>query len=355
MGTVFAAGSGRGRCAPAGAGEEGDDGVAVRFQDYYQTLGVKRGASAEEIRRAYRKLARQYHPDVNKQAEAAQRFAQVNEAYEVLSDAEKRRKYDQLGENWKAGQEFRPPPGYENVKFEFGGDGGQGFSFSPEGFSDFFEMFFGSRGGRGGGRGGGATGFEDLFAGRADPSAGQGPGGMRGGAAAATEAEVQVTLDEVFRGSTRQMRLQTPDGQTRTLDVKIPRSVRDGQKIRLKGEGGGGADLLLKVRIAPDPRFDRDGRDLTTELKLSPWEAALGTKVNVASIDGPLELTIPPCSSGGQRLRLKGRGMPDPQSGPDARGDLYVRLRIVLPKSLSDEQRKLFEQLRDKTTFDPRV
>ncbi len=350
-------------CASAAAGwqdKEGDDAVAVKFQDYYQTLGVQRGASTDEIRRAYRKLARQYHPDVNKQPEAAQRFARINEAYEVLSDPEKRSKYDQLGENWKAGQEFRPPPGYENVKFEFGGDGGQGFSFSPEGFSDFFEMFFGSRGGRGGGggRGAGATGFEDLFAGRADPFAGQGRGGMRGGgrgAPAATEAEVQVTLDEVFHGSTRQMRLQTPDGQSRTLDVKIPRGVRDGQKIRLKGEGGGGADLLLKVRIAPDPRFERDGSDLTTELKLSPWEAALGTKVNVASIDGPLEVAIPPCSSGGQRLRLKGRGMPDPKGGGDARGDLYVRLRIVLPKTLTDEQRGLFEQLRDRTAFDPRA
>ncbi|MCC7407468.1 MAG: J domain-containing protein [Phycisphaeraceae bacterium] len=328
--------------------------MAVKFQDYYQTLGVSRTATAAEIQRAYRKLARQFHPDVNKSADAAEKFAQINEAYEVLKDPEKRKRFDELGPNWKAGQEFRPPPEWGN--FHFGGAGGRGrgqrggqqggFSFEPGGFSDFFEMLFGqaARGQRGNG-GARMQGFEDMF-----EQMHAGDEAMR--EAPAQEADLAITLDEAFRGSSRQLRLSMPDGQTRTLEVKVPQGVRDGQKIRLRGQAGGGADLILRVKIADDPRFERDGADLITDLRLSPWEAALGAKVPVESIDGTVEVTVPPGSSSGQKLRLRGRGIP---SGPDQRGDLLVRLKIVLPKTLSDEERELFEQLRKTSKFDPRV
>ncbi|MCC7147016.1 MAG: DnaJ domain-containing protein [Phycisphaeraceae bacterium] len=347
--------------------------MAVKYQDYYQILDVGRSASAEEIHRAYRKKARQYHPDVNKEADAAGKFNKVNEAYEVLKDPEKRKRYDQLGENWKAGQEFRPPPGWENVQFRFNGhrpgQAGGSFSFGGGDFSDFFDMLFGHGPGGAGGPGGGASGgvsgggstMEELFASMGGGGAGRGRSGRssRTHAAPAVEAELEVSLEEIYHGGTRQVRLQLPSGQIRTLDVKIPRGVSEGSVIRLKGEGGtsgggenSGGDLLLKVKIAPHARFEVSGKDLTTDLALSPWEAALGTRAAVRTLDQEVTLTIPPGTSSGQRLRLRGKGLPGLKE--EEAGDLFVRVQIVVPKTLTDEERKLFEKLKETSRFDPR-
>lgn len=321
--------------------------MAVKFQDYYQTLGVPRDATPEQIQRAYRKLARQYHPDVNKDKDAEPRFKQIGEAYEVLKDPEKRQKYDALGADWKAGQEFTPP-GYEDMHFDFGDRAGRGgFSFRPGGdFSDFFETFFGQRGP------GGASGFEDVLhrAGHARRN----PGPAEGRDA---QSDIHITLEEAFHGSNRQLSLQLPDGSQRTLDVKIPAGARDGSVIRLRGQGspgshgGASGDLLLTVHIAPHDRFETDGHDLATTLDISPWEAALGARLAVATLDGDVTLTIPPASQSGQKLRLRHRGLP--RRGGE-RGDLLVRLRIVVPKHLTDSERTLLEQLRDTSTFNPR-
>jgi len=329
--------------------------MAVRFQDYYQTLGVSREAKQDEIRRAYRKLARQYHPDVNKGADAEGKFRAVNEAYEVLGDPEKRKKYDQLGANWQSGQEFRPPPGWENLRYEYGpgaGASGGGFSFSPGGFSDFFEMFFGRGGGFSPGGGGGID-IDELF--RQAQSGRQhtrrrrpgGPGGEGGG----TEARVEVTLEEAVAGARRQVQLRLPNGQSRTLDVKIPAGVHDGSRIRLKGQGQDGEDLLLTIRLAPHPRFEVAGSDLIADLPVSAWEAALGAKVTLQTLAGAVTVTIPPDSQTGQKLRLRGKGLP---KGSGEHGDLLARLRIVNPPKLSDAERGLYEQLRSQSTFDPR-
>lgn len=311
--------------------------MPVTFQDYYQTLGVKRDASQADIQRAYRKLARKYHPDMNKAADASDRFKQIGEAYEVLKDPQKRKKYDTLGENWKAGQEFRPPPGWE-AHFRGGGPGGAGgrgasggggFEFRPGGqFSDFFEAIFGQMAGASAGGGGRAANFEDLFGG--DQHAGPQPAPMH-------EAAITIGLEEAFHGSTRRLDLQGPNGR-KTVEVKIPQGTTDGAKIRLAGEG-----LILKINIAPHPRYTLAGRDLTTDVSLAPWQAALGDKVDVKTLDGTVSLNIPPGASSGQKLRLKGKGLPNPKG--DA-GDLLVRLMIAVPKQLSDRERELYEQLK---------
>lgn len=311
--------------------------MAVKFEDYYQVLGVSRDATAAEIQRAYRKLARQYHPDVNKAPDAQQKFARINEAYEVLKDPEKRKRYDELGRNYKAGQEFRPPPGFEEM-FAGSGRGGQSFRFQTggRGFSEFFEAFFGGQSPFARGRTGGVD-FEDLFTGGAGPS-----GAPNGGAPPEQEASITISLEEAYRGTTRRLEVQSPDGKTKTIDVKIPAGTRPGQKIRLRGER-----IVLRVNVSPHPRFelDRNG-DLTTEIKITPSEAALGAKVDLPLIDGKVTVTVPPGSSSGARLRLRGQGMPT-RTGD--RGDLYVRLTIVVPKTLTDAQRRLYESLR---TFD---
>ncbi|MEX0886803.1 MAG: DnaJ C-terminal domain-containing protein [Phycisphaeraceae bacterium] len=334
--------------------------MAVKFEDYYETLGVARSASQEEIQRAYRKLARKYHPDVNKEPDAAKRFAKIGEAYEVLKDPEKRRQYDELGRNWKQGQDFRPPPGWEDIQFDFrgpggtraaGGGGGGGGGFRPGGFSDFFEMFFGSRGGAGtrpgggaaGARPGGASSFEDLFDqyghARAD-------GGSAAQAAPEHEAELTITLDEAFRGGTRRVDLEGSDGR-KSLDVKIPAGSTEGTRLRLRQHG-----VVLKIKLAKHPRYEVAGHDLTTDLYITPAEAALGDKVEVKTMDGSVSLTIPPGAQSGQKLRLRGRGLPHGKD--DKRGDMLVRLLIRVPTSLTDEEREAYEKLRDVSTFNPR-
>lgn len=300
--------------------------MPVGFRDYFEVLGVPRGAGDEEIRSAYRKLAREYHPDVNKDPGAEDRFKEVSEAYEVLRDPEKREKYERLGTNWKAGEDVSGASG-------FGGDG-QGFSDGAgfgdgAGFSDFFESFFG-------GRRGAPGGFEGFS--------------MRGGD---QEATIEVTLEEAARGGKQKISLA--DG--RDFEVQIPPGVRDGQKIRLAGQGGEGAsggpagDLYLRVRIKRHPRFRREDDDLVVEIPVAPWEAALGATVPVPTLRGSAKVKVPAGSSSGRRLRLRGEGMPGPGG---RRGDLYASVRIVVPKALEKRERELFEELAAVSRFDPR-
>jgi curved DNA-binding protein len=319
--------------------------MSVEFQDYYETLGVGRDASEDEIKRAYRKLARKYHPDVNKDKEAEEKFKQINEAHEVLKDPEKRKLYDQLGSEWQAGQDFKPPPGWENVHFDFRpGPGAEAFDFGG-GFSDFFEMLFGGSMG-GGGR---ARARQSSWV-------------MRG---QDHEAEIEIDLDSAYHGTTRTLTLQGHEvdqqGQVRptvqNIQVKIPPGVTDGTRIRLTGKGGEGmgggppGDLYLKVHIEPHPRFTLEGHNLQIEVPIAPWEAALGAPVQVVTMDGTVNLKIPSGSQSGQKLRLRGKGFPK-KGG--ARGDLIARLKIVVPKDLTAKEKELFAEMAEVSSFKPR-
>ncbi|HOB62641.1 MAG TPA: DnaJ C-terminal domain-containing protein [Candidatus Competibacteraceae bacterium] len=312
----------------------------MKYQDYYQILGVARDASADDIRTAYRRLARKYHPDVSQEPNAEERFKEVAEAYEVLRDADKRAAYDQLGHNWKAGQDFRPPPGWGG-----GPHGRPGPGMGGHDFSDFFESLFGGLGGRGG------------FGGM----------GGRGGFASAGQdrtVALDITLEEAYQGGQRSLQLQSPErdanGQVanrlRTLNVKIPAGVTNGQKIRLSGQGnpglGGGpnGDLYLELRIRHHPLYKVHGRDLTLELPLTPWEAALGCKVEVPTLGGSVTLNIPPNAHGGQKLRLRGRGLPGQPPG-----DQFAVLSIVNPPADSEAARELFQRMALELPFDPRA
>jgi len=311
--------------------------MAVQFRDYYETLGVSKTASEDEIKSAFRKLARKYHPDVAKdKKEAEEKFKQINEAYEVLSDPEKRRKYDQLGENWNQPGGFQPPPQWGGRQpgggFYGGGgeNGGVEFEFGGTGFSDFFEAFFG------GGRGRSAFG-------------GFGQRGTMAERGSDVEADIMVTLEEALHGSTRQVSLRRAGSKkTETYQVKIPRGVREGQRIRLAGQGEAGerggksGDLFLRVRLARHPDFSVEGSDLVHEVKIAPWQAVLGDQIIVPTLEGNARLKLPPGTQGGQRFRLRGRGLPG-VSGQ--RGDLYVVVQITVPKKLSDSEQKLWEQL----------
>ncbi len=308
------------------------------YQDYYKTMGVPRDASPDAIKRAYRKLARKYHPDVSKEAGAEDKFKAMQEAYEVLKDPEKRARYDQLGANWRAGQEFRPPPEW-GQEFEFSARSGG----EQEGFSDFFSSLFG--GGSPFGRAGGAS---------------------RGFAAAGQDhvATVAISLEEAFKGSTRNIELKSPqaaaDGrmamQPRTLRVTIPAGVTAGQRIRLAGQGssgiGGGpaGDLYLEIGFEPHPLFAAEGRDIALTLPIAPWEAALGATVTAPTLGGPVELRIPSGARAGQKMRLKGRGLPGKPAG-----DQIVSLKIVVPPADSPRARELYEQMQRELEFDPRA
>jgi len=305
--------------------------MAVGFKDYYEVLGVGRGASDEEIRRAYRKLARKYHPDVNKESGAEDRFKEISEAYEVLRDPEKRERYDRLGPNWRAGEDVSGAPGFEDMFRQGGfGSGDVRVEFGDGDFSDFFEGLFG---GRGGARAGGFEGFA-----------------TRG---SDHEAVLELSLEEAAAGGKRRVAL----GDGRSYDVNIPAGVGDGQRIRLAGEGGRGrrggpsGDLFLRVRIKPHPQFRLEGRDLYVDVPVSPWEAALGATVPVRTMTGTARVRVPPGSSCGRRLRLRGQGMPGPRG---SHGDLYATVQIAVPKDLSAKERELFEQLAKASSFDPR-
>ena len=290
----------------------------MEYKDYYKILGVARGADADEIKRAYRKLARKYHPDVSKEANAENRFKDVAEAYEVLKDADKRAAYDQLGSNWQAGQGFTPPPGW-SAGGEFRGAPGGG------GFSDFFDSLFG--------RGFGAE-----------------PGARRAAGRDDQHAQIRITLEDAFHGSTRTVNLSQADGRTRTLEVRIPKGVRAGQRIRLAGQGGHGADLYLEIDFAPHRLYRLEGADLYLDLPVTPWEAALGASVKVPTLGGPVELTIPPGSQSGDRLRLRGRGLP----AKPAPGDQYVVLKLVTPPARTEAARELYRRLAEEVPLDPR-
>jgi len=313
--------------------------MPVQFRDYYETLGVSKTATEDEIRTAFRKLARKYHPDVAKDKKTAEeKFKQINEAYEVLSDPEKRRKYDELGANWnQPGGGFQPPPNWGGAQQPGGGfqwaggenGGGVEFEFGGTGFSDFFEQFFG------GGRG------RSAF------------GGFQRGATAErghdVEADIMVTLEEALNGSTRQVSLRRAGSKkTETYQVKIPRGVREGQRIRLAGQGEAGerggksGDLFLRVRLERNPDFQVEGSDLVHEVKIAPSQAVLGAELIVPTLEGKARLKVPAGTQGGQRFRLRERGLPG-VSGQ--RGDLYVVTQIQLPKKLTERERELWQQL----------
>jgi curved DNA-binding protein len=312
----------------------------VEYKDYYKILGVERGASQDEIKKKFRKLARAYHPDIKKDdLEAEKRFKEVNEAYEVLGDPEKRKRYDELGSNWQDGQDFRPPPGFEHIfrqgfgsrrgrtsgrtfTFDFGTEGGGGGAFS-----DFFESLFGDLGMR--------------------AQAGQQRSSRFRGSDLETEAA--ITLTEASRGTSREIEVQSPEGLKR-LNVKIPAGAHDGMKIRLGGQGsvgpGGSGDIYLKIRVVPDPGFKVEGSNVIMDLSLAPWDAALGTTEEINTFDGKISLKIPAGVSSGQRLRLQGKGLA-------GKGDLYVQIKIVTPRNLSPEEKRLFTELKKISTFKP--
>ncbi|WP_066913479.1 DnaJ C-terminal domain-containing protein [Millisia brevis] len=320
--------------------------MAVGYRDYYETLGVARDATENEIRAAYRKLARENHPDVNKDPEAEDRFKDISEAYEVLRDADKRKAYDQFGANWRAGQDVSSASGfgregYGGTGYGGGGFGGPGqggaqFDFGDGGadFSDFFESMFGGRAAAGGGAR--RAGYASMP--------------MRG---PDYEATLDLTLEEAAAGGKRP--LAFADGKS--YDVAIPVGVRDGQRIRLAGEGGEGSDggppgdLFLRVHLLPHRTFKVDGQNLTVDLPISPSEAALGTKVPVPTLNGSATVRIPAGTSSGRKLRLRGEGLPTGRS--EERGDLIAAVKIVVPKELSDAERDLYEQLAA-VTKDPR-
>lgn len=319
------------------------------FKDYYATLGVGKDASKDEVQKAYRKLARKYHPDVNKDPSAEAKFKEIGEAYEVLKDPEKRQRYDRFGSAWnQAARQSGGTPRWQNIDFDFGpGVGAQGFEFDlgGSGFSSFFDMLFG------GGRPQAGRGFSTEFR----TSRGGGP---RGGAD--IEAPISLTLEEAARGGKRELVLTDPaTGERKTVKVTVPKGLKSGQRIRLAGQGREGTSggerghLFLKVDIAPHPRFRLKGRDLHTTLPITPWEAALGGEATVPTLNGDVKVKIPAGASSGTKIRLRGRGYPK-SAKSDETGDLFARLEITVPKNLSDQERKLFEELAEVSTFDPR-
>ena len=347
--------------------------MPVKYKDYYQILGVPRTASEAEIKKAFRKLAREHHPDVAKnKKQAEEKFKEVNEAYEVLGDQAKRKKYDELGSNWNSGADFRAPPGWESFG-RGGGFPGRGqrgeefeFHFGGTGFSDFFEQLFGSRGARSGGGFNSGIREEDL-------------GSERG---RDIEGDILVTLDEAMRGSVRSVQVrhgvvcehcggtgqrarhvcnvcggtgQVP--RTDTYQVKIPAGVAEGQRLRVAGRGeagsGGGeaGDLFLRVRFAKHPDFDVEDHNLIYEAVLAPWEAVLGASISVPTLNGRVNIKIPPGTRSGQKLRVRGRGLAQ-RDGES--GDLIVVTRIEVPAKVSESERKLWEELAKESRFNPR-
>jgi curved DNA-binding protein len=337
----------------------------MEYRDYYQALGLSRSATAEEVKKAYRRLARKYHPDVSKEPNAEERFKEVQEAYEVLKDPEKRAAYDELGADWKQGQQFRPPPDWASG-FEFRGGPGAGFRGAP-----------GAGPGAGPGPQGGAYRFEfdgegqgfseffsSLFGGGAEsPFAHGAHGAHRARGGRDHHSRLDIDLEEAYRGGTRTLELRhpevKPDGHvelaSRTVRVSIPAGVTDGQLIRLAGQGepapesGRAGDLYLEVHIRPHRLYRVEGRDVTLTLPVAPWEAALGASVQTPTLGGPVELRVPAGSQTDARLRLKGRGLPGQPPG-----DQYVVLRVVLPPATSPAARALYEQMRAELAFDPR-
>ena len=303
----------------------------MKYKDYYKILGVARGASEDEIKKAYRKLARKYHPDVSKEPNAKEKFQEVSEAYETLHDKEKRAAYDSLGSGFRQGQDFRPPPDWFD---RFGA--GQSEDLGGVDLSDLFESL-------------GAFGRAGSF--------GRGRGGRRGPTMAFPgedyEVPVRLTLEEAFHGTEREVQLEAG----RHFTARIPKGATDGQRLRLRGKGGPGAnggppgDLYLQISLMPHPLFRVSGHDLDLEVPLAPWEAALGAQIEIPTMEGHVTMKVPPGSKGGQKLRLAGKGLPKPGSGA---GDLYAVLSIAVPSTLTEQEKRLFEELRSVSRFNPR-
>lgn len=305
--------------------------MSVQYKDYYEILGIPRGSSESEIKKAYRKLAKQYHPDVNKTPEGEGRYREINEAYEVLRDPEKRRMYDELGPNWQSGPNFGQGGGYDYGDFSGFGGGQQDFGGDMGGFSDFFRTIFGGMAG-------------DMSM-----------GGFKGQDLSVT---LEISLEDALNAPIKRRISIQGQGSTRSMEVNLPRGITDGSKLTLKGQGGaspaGGqrGDLKITVRLAKDGRFSVDGHDLITTVKVSPWEAALGMdSLPVQSPTGTVRVKLPPGTQSGQKLRLKGKGLPLRGSGD---GDLYARIEIVVPNRLTDRERELLVALNRESSFDPR-
>ncbi len=315
----------------------------MEFKDYYTTLGIDRNATQDEVKRAYRKLARKYHPDINKDGDAEKRFKEIGEAYEVLQDTEKRAAYDKFGKDWQAGQDFNPPPDWDNG-FEFHGGGYTETDASQ--FSDFFESLFGAqnRAERQGPFGGSHAGYS--------------------GKGQDLHAKIVISLEDSYRGSKQSLTLQRPTvdesghvtTKPHTLQVTIPKGITEGQQIRLSGQGAAGmgqgpaGDLFLEVAFAKHPHFTPDNRDIMLTLPIAPWEAALGATVPVPTLGGTVELKIPPASQTGKKLRLKGRGL----SSAKATGDQYVTLAIMVPKPVTEKDKELYKSMKSSMSFNPR-
>lgn len=318
--------------------------MAVKFRDYYEVLGVDRSASADEIKKAFKKLARKYHPDVAKdEPQAEEKFKEVNEAYEVLGDPEKRKKYDQLGRNWQHGSDFTPPPGSYGYGYS-GGGGAEEFHFEGStGFSDFFENLFG---GRAAGDSFGGFGFGNRGGGYRQanmPMQGQD-----------VEADLLVTLDEVIKGGERHIRLQGETGEIKTIRVKIPKGVTAGQMIRCAGLGGPGynggkqGDLYFRVRLERHPFFTVEDRNVSAPLELQPWECVLGSEKTVKTPIGSVKLKVPPGTEPGTKFRVPGKGIPG--SGGNSSGDFYAIAEVVIPASLTSKERELWEALAENSS-----
>jgi curved DNA-binding protein len=324
--------------------------MAVKYQDYYEVLGVPRTATKEQIQNSYRKLARKYHPDVNKSKDAEEKFKQINEAHEVLRDPKKRQRYDQLGTGWHAGDDFSPPPGWDAQRFGRHSQGSGpfgGFDIFEDigsGFSDFFESIFGGLGGFQGARSSGRT-----------------DSGRRTQAANLDHhAEVTIPLRDAYHGGKKTLSVQQSGGNgaasTTSIEFTVPPGTRDGKKLRLRGQGLAGpngkrGDLYLTIRISPDPAFRVQEADLETDLPVTPSEAALGARVDVQLLDGRASLTIPPGTQSGKKLRLKGKGL---AAEDGTHGDLYAVVRIVVPPRPNEREQELYRALAKESSFNPR-
>ena len=314
----------------------------MEYKDYYKILGVSRDASEEDIKKSYRKLARKYHPDVSKEANAEEQFKSVQEAYEVLKDKEKRQAYDQLGSNWKSGQDFRPPPGWQGFNHHAGAGGFEDLGGGD--FSDFFASIFG--GGQSHQRGNARRPHHFKQRGNDE------------------HVKIAISLEDAFHGGSKTISLQMPEVdayggmqyKTRTLKITIPKGVVSGQQLRLTQQGspgvagGAAGDLYLEIEINPHPIYSLQGKDVYLTLPITPWEAALGAKITVPTLGGPVEMKIAAGAQAGQKLRLKGRGLPDVRDA----GDQYALLQIVTPPAHTDKQRAFYEKMAQDMPFDPR-
>ncbi len=315
----------------------------MEFKDYYATLGIEKNATQDEVKRAYRKLARKYHPDINKNPEAEQRFKEIGEAYEVLQDTEKRAAYDKFGSNWKAGQDFKPPPDWD-TGFEFQGGGYTQADASQ--FSDFFESLFGRKS---------DFSHRDSFRGTYPRFHGRGQD---------LHAKIVVKLEDIYQGSKQALTLQRPTVDTNghvsttphTLHVTLPKGIIEGQRIRLEGQGtpgmgtGPNGDLFLEIVFAAHPHFTVDNRDILLTLPITPWEAALGATIPVPTLGGTVQLKIPPNSQTGKKMRLKGRGI----CSAKVSGDQYVTLAVMTPRPKTEKDKQLYKQMAEFMSFNPR-